>query len=285
MFHDNGIFGGFQVFQGFGAAELTSGAGCGNLKRTQEVLDELGYSVVGKADGIFGPNTQKALSAFAKDHGFSYDGKNPSGQICEALQMAWNAAHPGTGPLSPPPPGTVGSKLNFAPILKTIAAMQTQKQAAAQAQAAAAQQAAASAGPLAKVKAWWGGQSTMVKVGLVGGVLVLAALGAMAATSKKKTYTANKRRSRSRKASPKSGSCRKKGVKGCRCKPPKGYPRKRSAYALPECFMYPVNTKKRTRTAAARFGKHARRYPKRVKATIRQRIDRAKKRFHIGQYR
>jgi len=285
MFHDNGIFGGFQVFQGFGAAELTSGAGCGDLKRTQEVLDEIGYSVVGKADGIFGPNTQKALSAFAKDHGFSYDGKNPSGQICEALQMAWNAAHPGTGPLSPPPTAAAGSKLNLAPIMKTIAAMQMQKQAAAQAQAAAAQQAAASAGPLAKVKAWWGGQSTMVKVGLVGGVLVLAALGAMAATSKKKTYTANKRRSRSRKASPKSGSCRKKGVKGCRCKPPKGYPRKRSAYALPECFMYPVNTKKRTRTAAARFGKHARRYPKRVKATIRQRIDRAKKRFHIGQYR
>lgn len=284
MFHDNGIFGGFQTFQGFGAASLTTGPGCGDLKQTQQTLDELGYSVVGKADGIFGPNTAKALSAFAKDHGFSYDGKPPSGQICEALQMAWNAAHPGTAPLSPPASGTVAQGLKLSPIMAVIASKMAADKAAAQ-QAAAAQ-AAASAGPFAKMKAWWGGQSTMVKVGLVGGVLVLAALGAMAATSKPKGYTANKaRRRRSRKASPKSGSCRKKGVKGCRCKPPKGYPKKRSQYGLPECFMYPVNTKKRTRTAAARFGKHARRYPKRTRATIRRRIDAAKRRFHIGQYR
>jgi peptidoglycan hydrolase-like protein with peptidoglycan-binding domain len=200
MFQDNGIFGGFQTFQGFGAfgaASLTTGAGCGDLKQTQQVLDELGYSVVGKADGIFGPNTQKALSAFAKDHGFSYDGKSPSGQMCEALQMAWNAAHPGTAPLSPPAGGGgIASKLNLLPILKTMIAQKNAQDAAAQ-QAAAAQ-AAANAGPLSKVKAWWGGQSTMVKVGIGGGALVLVGLGVVAATSKPKSYAANRRRRRSR---------------------------------------------------------------------------------------
>lgn len=280
---DNGIFSGFEVFQGFGAAELTTSANCGDLKQTQVILDELGYHEVGTADGLFGKNTKAALTRFASDHGFGYNGAAPSGQICTALQMAHAAAHPGTAPLTPP--ATTAQKpmfLNPATLASVANAMAAKKQADA---AAAAQTAAANASPLSKAKAWWTGQSTMVKVGLVGGLIVLAGLGVMAATSKP-SYTANKARRRRRKSgSPKSGSCRKKGVKGCRCKPPKGYPKRRSQYGIPECYMYPLDTKRRTKSAAQRYGKHKRRYPKRVRADLGRRLDAAKKRFHVGQYR
>lgn len=76
-----------------------------------------------------------------------------------------------------------------------------------------------------------------------------------------------------------------KGREIGRTAPPKGYPRKRSAYGWPEGYMYPLDTKKRARSAASRFGKHKRRYPAGMRATIAKRLDAAKRRFHIGEYR
>ena len=119
---------------------------------------------------------------------------------------------------------------------------------------------------------WWGAQSSTMKIGLGVGVAAVLALGiyaAMGGMSGTKTATPNR-------AKPKPRTCRSKA--------PKGYPRKRSAYALPECFMYPLNNKKRVRTAAARFGKHKRRYPPAVRGKIARRLDAAKKKFHIGEY-
>ena len=79
--------------------------------------------------------------------------------------------------------------------------------------------------------------------------------------------------------------CAITGVRTCRCKPPKGYPKKRSAYALPECWMYPLTTRAKVRNAASRFGKYKHRYAPLERAKIERRIDRAKQKFHIGEYR
>lgn len=70
-----------------------------------------------------------------------------------------------------------------------------------------------------------------------------------------------------------------------RAAPPKGYPRKRSKYGWPAGYMYPLDTKRRVRSAASRFAKHRRRYPARMRATIAKRLDAAKRRFRIGPYR
>jgi len=44
-----------------------------DVRWAQERLNELGYNC-GKADGIFGPNTDKAVKAFQKAQGLSRDG-------------------------------------------------------------------------------------------------------------------------------------------------------------------------------------------------------------------
>ncbi len=64
---------------------------------------------------------------------------------------------------------------------------------------------------------------------------------------------------------------------------PKGYPTKRSAYAVPQEYRYPLNTKKRVRAAIAYFSRpaYARRYTKSEQLTIWKRMVRAAKRYKI----
>lgn len=126
----------------------------------------------------------------------------------------------------------------------------------------------------------------------VAAAAALVVVGGAAYLLSRKSYTANKAAKRRRstgmprwiKGYP-SGSFSTAGVSTCRAKPPKGYPRARAKYALPECFMYPLDTRKRVRTAASRFGKHKRRYAPAVRAKIARRLDAAKRRFGIGEYR
>ena len=44
------------------------------VKRIQQDLYKLGYTVVGTADGYFGKNTETAVKAFQSDHGLTVDG-------------------------------------------------------------------------------------------------------------------------------------------------------------------------------------------------------------------
>ena len=44
------------------------------VQRIQEDLYKLGYTVVGKADGCYGANTEKAAKAFQSDNGLTVDG-------------------------------------------------------------------------------------------------------------------------------------------------------------------------------------------------------------------
>ncbi len=98
-----------------------------------------------------------------------------------------------------------------------------------------------------------------------------------------------------------SGRCSplKRRVQTCHCSPPAKYRRmgatRRSDYAFPECWMYPIRfrgpsgkvnvraTVKHIRAAASRFGKFARGYPSSTGARIYRRIQSAKRHYGIGR--
>ena len=144
----------------------------------------------------------------------------------------------------------------------------------------------AEGGLIERLTAWFNGQETIMKVAIVaGGIGVLATAGYLAMG--RGSYKPNPGRRRKRRRAKACAALKSVGT--CRCGPPKKYRRlgatRRSQYALPECFMYPIMDARHVRTAASRFGKYRRRYPKHVQQTIARRIDTAKRRFGIGQYR
>ncbi len=140
---------------------------------------------------------------------------------------------------------------------------------------------------------WWTQQSAAMHAGIVigaGAVIV----GALYFFTKKSSYRPNAPRRKNKKYTRRTkGKLTLKqylpiaafAIKHGRTKPPKGYPKKRSQYAFPEGYMYPINTRQRVRTAASRFGKYKRRYPAAVREKIAKRLDAAKRHFGIGEYR
>jgi peptidoglycan hydrolase-like protein with peptidoglycan-binding domain len=166
--------------------------------------------------------------------------------------------------------------------------------------------------PFHRITSWWAAQSTPMKGGVVAGGVLAVVLLAMAfgggPTPAREPYTGtatatpNRRRRRRKKTMKANGRRRRGGRKpkgGHRVAPAK-YRRMgataRSDYAYPAGFMYPIRfhkgrkVKRRTtikhiRAAAARFGKFARRYPSHVRKTIRARIAKAERQYHIGRYR
>lgn len=65
------------------------------VKRLQEQLQQLGY-LSGAIDGIFGPQTEKAVKAFQADNGLDVDGI-----AGEFTWMELEASHPFTGEATP----------------------------------------------------------------------------------------------------------------------------------------------------------------------------------------
>ncbi len=57
----------------------------------------------------------------------------------------------------------------------------------------------------------------------------------------------------------------------------------RSAFAYPDRWMYPLNTKKRTQAAARFFGQYCDRYPAAMRKTIAANIDKAERKYKIGK--
>lgn len=294
--HGNGIFGApsgvtYGAYESLGELTLTSGQNCGDVKLLQQMLKDLGF-YAGSVDGAIGNQTLKALSGFASAHGVPYTpGSFPKGAICDAIQSTWTAAQapaPSPGPTTSPAPAPAPAGGGVSPLVRQVTQQVTTR---LPPQAAPIVANGGAGGALSSLSTWWNSQSTMVKAGLVGGALFAVGLAIYAA---KRSYTPNRRHrryrpNRSRRRGGSGGSkrsaCAMKGVKTCRCKPPKGYPKRRSVYALPECWMYPLDNKKRVRTAAARFGKHKRRYPKSVQRRIAGKIQAAKRRFRIGEYK
>lgn len=78
-------------------------------------------------------------------------------------------------------------------------------------------------------------------------------------------------------------------VPSCRCEPPKKYRKtgatRRSDYAFPECFMYPIHKPQYVRTAASRFGKFSDNIPTLFRGKVKKRIRQAEKKFGIGEFR
>lgn len=121
------------------------------------------------------------------------------------------------------------------------------------------------------------GLSTGAIIGIVAGGVGLVALVAALAAGKKKSapssYRPNPRKAKManvphRKTAPKR--YRKTGAT------------KRSDYAWPKGFAYPIHKAKYVRAALGRFGKYKSRYPSAVRRTIAKRLNMAKKRFSIG---
>lgn len=156
--------------------------------------------------------------------------------------------------------------------------------------------------PVERAQEWWAAQPKPTQYIVMGGaaVVVLGLLAMVAGGGKKKPQTAQPNRRRYRHNGKKRRAGKRRGRAGCRRTAPKRYRSKgataRSDYAYPECWKYPIRFRKgrkvkrkttvaHVRAAAARFGKHARRYPKPTRRRIAARIRKAEKRYAIGPYR
>lgn len=151
--------------------------------------------------------------------------------------------------------------------------------------------------PSSEMEAWWNNQSTTKKVLIVGGVAA-ALFGVVKlvqyvrkpAAPPRMTPNARRGRGRRRRSHGRRGRIISfHGRRLGRTKAPARYRRlgftKPSQYAWPTGFMYPVGNAKYTRAAASKFAKWRHRYPPKMQHTIATRIDAAKRRFRIGEYR
>lgn len=146
----------------------------------------------------------------------------------------------------------------------------------------------------------WAGLSTPGKIAVAGAgaLLAVALLGAFAG-KKKSPMTPNRRRRRRARRNLRGFMKRryaKAGVmtvgRGRRRRrfghliPPKKYRRKgavrKSQYAWPSGYAYPIYDKKHVRAALTRFSRYKRDYPPTVRRTIARSLNRAKRRFGIG---
>lgn len=278
-----------------GTATVTGSVNCGDSFGLQQALKDLGYSVT--VDGQVGNETFKALRLFAEANGVAYTPSTfPKGDLCGAIAAAWQAKQAPPPPVAPPADAKKGL---LSPVF--YAAQKTGLMSKLGRQIAPMSQEGGAGGG---VTGWWSEQSTGAKVAM--GVGALALVGGLlwyALSPGETTKAKANRRRRARKngchancamtpnyrgASKKRRYARviREGLpKTCRTKRRKGYPKKRSKYALPECMMYPLRTKKEVRNAASRFGHWKWKYSPTVRAKIAHRIDRAKKRLKIGEYR
>ena len=100
----------------YGASLLKYGSRGNEVEKLQQQLIKLGY-LKGKADGIFGPQTQAAVIKFQKDYKLKQDGiVGPAtrGKLSEAMAALQN------GGGSPPPSNGGGSSNNKLPITTTL---------------------------------------------------------------------------------------------------------------------------------------------------------------------
>ena len=98
----------------YGASLLKYGSRGNEVEKLQQQLIKLGY-LKGKADGIFGPQTQAAVIKFQKDYKLKQDGiVGNLGKLSEAMAALQN------GGGSPPPSNGGGSSNNKLPITTTL---------------------------------------------------------------------------------------------------------------------------------------------------------------------
>lgn len=269
---------------------------CGSLKVVQQMLNDLGYAA-GPVDGIMGGQTDGALTDFAADHGLTHkkgSGAPPSGSLCQAMMDVWAAANaaPQTVPTLPPSSSGGGSTFNKANLAKTTGLIS--KLMANMPSSSAALSAQQQPSLFSDPSNWWASQSDTTKYAIIGGGLLAVGLAYYLLTKKPSRATANRRRRHRRRrarANPRRRSTRKRPlhcaavkIRGCHCSKPKKYrhiPKRK--FALPECYMYPLDTAKHVRAAASYFGKYKSMYPKSVQTRIKKKIRAAERRHGIGR--
>ena len=284
---------------------VTEALNCGSPQVVQRMLSDLGYDA-GGSSGQFTNATLASIQKAAVDLNVAPGGSYPKGAFCTALANAWQAKRDAAKKADvSPPTAAAAPPAKF--VLSREAAVQIGKAGGLTAAKVAKAQACKAAGGTATwnqdlqdyvcsgasgVRLWWNGLSTGAKAGI--GIGVIALLGGAAYLLTRKTSTKatpNKRRKR-RAACKCAGPCgcakpnmaASQRPKTCRKSRPKGYPRNKGLYALPECWMYPLDSKKHVRAAASRFGKYKRRYSPAARAKIAAAIEAAERRFGIGKY-
>ncbi len=134
------------------------------------------------------------------------------------------------------------------------------------------------------------GSTTKILIGVGVGAALLAALFFM--TRGRSGYTPNKRKKAKRKSSKRARTqamarsmARRSFFPSCRGKRPKGYPVAKKKYGYPVCYGYPLDSKKRVRSAISRFAAQAERYPPELQHTIAKRIAKAMKKYKVTSRR
>jgi len=263
---------------------------CGDAFAVQQMLYDLGL-YTGKIDGAFGSGTFGGLSKIAAAAGVPYPPNSfPKADVCQALITAWQAkmAPAAAPPPAAPPPGApppAGAPGIFHPALIQAFPGLLRVRPPLVREAAVARP--PPTGAMDRMKSWWGAASTTEKIAVVGGGVLV--LGAIAYLVMPKKAAANPRRRRRRRVL----DCALVPIPGCKCTPPAKHRRivarrykrriRKSDFALPDCFMYPVYDAQHTRAAAARFSRFGRRYPPSIQREIGRNIDRARRRFGIGE--
>lgn len=188
---------------------------CASSFAVQQMLSDLGY-YTGPIDGAIGTGSMTALRKFSEATGVPYvKGTFPKAATCQGLIDAWvkskspavaSKAVP-TAAAPAPASAPTSVKISFGPSAQAFAECMRKELASKKAGgpynpskctailSGASSEASMTAAPVGffdKMKAWWGRQSTMVKVGVVGGGA--AAVGLLVLTSTGSVATANRRR-------------------------------------------------------------------------------------------
>jgi hypothetical protein len=99
----------------------------------------------------------------------------------------------------------------------------------------------------------------------------------------------NRKRKALKKGKAKLQCAKVKDIKNCHCSAPLKHRRvgatKPSDYALPECWMYPLKTKKQVYAARRYFSRYQHTYPRWAQQKMNRRITAAEKRKGIGRAR
>lgn len=169
---------------------VADGSGtCGDPWALQQMLAELGF-YAGQVDGQIGPQSLTAVRQFAEALGVSYTkGTFPKAPVCQAIITAWTAKMAATPPStvttstapSKGPTYTIAQRKRIIDMIQRTGTYSSSM--------------AIDSGPLEKMGAWWGEQTTVTKVAVVGGGVAVVGGIAYLAFGKKKA-TPNRRRRR-----------------------------------------------------------------------------------------
>lgn len=244
---------------GVAKVDVKSDGQCGSYLGVQQMLADLGYNP-GAIDGAAGKGTGNALSAFAQSAGVQHSGYYPQKPVCDALITAWSQRS------APAPSGGMMSLLQQQTPTTTAAAPAAMTKFMPKAALQVLRPAAPA--PVA-------GKLSTMTLALIGGA-VLAAGALIYLATRKKTATAN----RSRRASP-NYTCRGTPPAKHRRKIRAKYGRKarRSDFAYPACWAYPVYDSAHARAAAGRFTQFGHMLPPKVRGKVKRRIQAAQRQF------